>query len=244
LDPARAELNDFDYEWASVQHNVNCRLASAVVVPRAIPLERLSRYGARRKLKTFEGLKEEYYLADFEPDPRVLDELRLDRARAIVVVRPPPVVSLYHRFDNDLFAVVLDRLRRAAADDGIQPVVLPRVDAQRDELGRLAGLVVPAGAIDAPSLIAHADLVISAGGTMNREAVALGTPVFTTFEGRMGAVDESLIASGRLHKLASADALDFRRREPHTTARRIRRDPQVLVDLLMSPLHTRAAVRR
>src|SRR5882757_9339460 len=94
----------FDYEWATVQHNVNCRLASAVVVPDAIPPQRLYRYGAERKLHRYEGLKEEYYLADFEPDRSVLGELALDPSRLLVVVRTPPEVSLYHRFANDLFA--------------------------------------------------------------------------------------------------------------------------------------------
>ena len=174
-----------------------------------IPPERLARYGAARKLRAYEGLKEEYYLADFEPDARVLEELALDGARAIVVVRPPPVVSLYHRFHNDLFARVLERLRAAASEAGAQPVVLPRVDSQRAALARIPGFVVPERAIDAQSLIAHADLVISAGGTMNREAVALGVPVYTTFEGRLGAVDERLLAEGRLRKLIDADALDL-----------------------------------
>ena len=69
----------FDYEWATVQHNVNCRLAEAVVVPDAIPPERLYRYGARGKVRGYPGLKEEYYLADFEPDPAVLDDLARPR---------------------------------------------------------------------------------------------------------------------------------------------------------------------
>jgi predicted glycosyltransferase len=226
----------FDYEWATVQHNLNCRLARAVVVPRAIPAERLARYGASGKLRPYEGLKEEYYLADFQPSPDVLEELSLDPARALVVVRPPPEVSLYHRFQNDLFTEVLERLRRAALEEGVQPVVLPRVDSQRERLAGVAGFVVPERAIDAQSLIAHADLVISAGGTMNREAVALGTPVYTTFEGRLGAVDERLIAEGRLHRLASAEGLDLARRDRTGSEPRIRRDPQVLVDLLLSPL--------
>jgi predicted glycosyltransferase len=111
------------------------------------------------------------------------------------------------------------------------------VPRQREELARVPGFVVPAGAIDAQSLIAHADLVISAGGTMNREAVALGVPVYTTFEGRAGAVDERLIAEGRLRRLSRADelelgALDRARRGP-----RVRRDPRVLVELLLSPLN-------
>jgi predicted glycosyltransferase len=226
----------FDYEWATVQHNVNCRLARAVVVPDVIPAQRLARYGATRKLRPYEGLKEEYYLADFEPDRAVLDELGLDPARSIVVVRTPPEVSLYHRFDNDLFAGVLDRLRGAAEETGVQPVVLPRVDAQREQLARIPGFLVPEHAIDAQSLIAHADLVISAGGTMNREAVALGTPVYTTFGGRMGAVDEHLIAEDRLRKLVHADELDLGRRARTATEGRIRRDPGVLVDLLLSPV--------
>jgi len=110
----------FDYEWATVQHNINCRLAHAVVVPEAIPPDRLSRYGAAGKLGRYPGLKEEYYLADFEPDDRILHQLGLDPREPIVVVRTPPAVSLYHRFENDLFADVLARVR------GSQAVVLPR----------------------------------------------------------------------------------------------------------------------
>jgi predicted glycosyltransferase len=103
----------FDYEWASVQHNVNCRLAASVVVPAAIPPARLDRYGARGKIRPYAGLKEEYYLADFEPEDAVLTELGLDPQQPIAVVRTPPEVSLYHRFENDLFARVLERLRAA-----------------------------------------------------------------------------------------------------------------------------------
>jgi predicted glycosyltransferase len=217
----------FDYEWATVQHNVNCRLAQAVVVPEAIPPARLDRYGARRKLRRYPGLKEEYYLADFEPDPAVLTELGLDRAQPIAVVRTPPSVSLYHRFENDVFGAVLHRLR------GTQTVVLPRVAQQRAQLD---GFIVPEQAIDAQSLVALADLVISAGGTMNREAAALGTPVWTTFEGRPGAVDEALIADGRLRRLERPEQLELAKRAPGAAAERERRDPALLVDLLCSPV--------
>ena len=106
----------FDYEWATVQHQVNCRLARAVIVPDAIPPERLERYGARGKLRPYAGLKEEYYLADFEPDSAILTELALDPARPLVVVRTPPVVALYHRFGNDLFADVLHTCARPPRD--------------------------------------------------------------------------------------------------------------------------------
>jgi predicted glycosyltransferase len=226
----------FDYEWAAVQHHVNCRLARAVVVPDVIPPQRLERYGASGKVRAYEGLKEEYYLADFEPDPAVVGELGLDRTRPIVVVRTPPEVSLYHRFENDLFATVLTRLRDAATGDGVQSVVLPRTDSQRAELRVVPGFTVPEHAIDAQSLISAADLVISAGGTMNREAVALGTPVYTTFEGRLGAVDERLIAAGRLRKLGGVEQLDLSKRSPSDGSARTRRDPRRLVELLLSPL--------
>ena len=219
----------FDYEWATVQHQINCHLAQGVVVPDAIPPGRLARYGATRKLHPYPGLKEEYYLADFDPDPAVLSELALDPAEPIVVVRTPPAVSLYHRFENDLFGGVLERLR------GRQAVVLPRTESQRQELAQAGGFLVPERAIDAQSLIAYADLVVSAGGTMNREAVALGTPVYTVFEGRLGAVDEQLIAAGRLKRLRSADELQLQKRTAPADRARIRRDPAVLVDLLLAP---------
>jgi predicted glycosyltransferase len=221
----------FDYEWATVQHQINCRLAAAVVVPAVIPPERLAPYGATGKIRPYEGLKEEYYLADLEPDRSVLDELGLDPALPLAVVRTPPEVSLYHRFHNDRFAVVLDRLRTQG-----QVVVLPRTDAQRVELRDAGGFVIPERPIDGPSLVALADLVVSAGGTMNREAVALGTPVYTTFDGKPGAVDDALIADGRLRRLEDPEAVDLVKRAAGDDGERgrIRRDPAVLTDLLLS----------
>jgi predicted glycosyltransferase len=220
----------FDYEFAAQQHHVNCRLCRVVMVPDLIPPERLVRYGAGpRKVRRYAGLKEEYYLADFEPDEAVLGELGLDRGRPLVVVRTPPDVSLYHRFENPLFARVLGRL----AQDGTQAVVLPRTGEQRNEVRRLGAFVVPEHAVDAQSLVAFADLVISAGGTMNREAVALGTPVYTTFEGRLGAVDEALLREGQLRRLTDPDQASVERRGEHAGLR-VRRDPRELVKLLLS----------
>ena len=221
----------FDYEFATAQHTVNCRLAQAVVVPDAIPPERLERFGAHGKIFPYAGLKEEYYLSDFEPDPGILPALGLDPAAPIAVVRTPPVVSLYHRFDNDLFGAVLERLR------GAQAVVFPRTPEQRAQLAGRGGFIVPEQAVDAQSLIAYADLVVSAGGTMNREAVALGTPVFTVFEGRLGAVDERLIAEGRMRRLVDLAAVTLSKRPAGAQAGdRIRRDPALLVDLLLAPV--------
>ena len=148
-----------------------------------------------RQLVQYPGLEEEYYLADFEPDSAVLDGI--DPAKVLAVVRTPPDVSLYHRHENPLFAQVLDRLGR---DEATHAVVLPRTAEQRRAIRglQLPSLDVPDHAVDAQSLVALADLVVSAGGTMNREAVALGTPVYTTFAGRLGAVDEALIRAGGL----------------------------------------------
>jgi uncharacterized protein len=220
----------FDYEWARVQHTVNCRLARAVVVPHAIPPQRLRRYGATAtKLRRYPGFKEEYYLADFEPDTAVLDELGIDRGAPLAVVRTPPEVSLYHRFESPLFAQVLERLR------GTQTVVLPRTAEQRVELRARGGFLVPEHAVDAQSLVALADLVVSAGGTMNREAVALGTPVVTTFAGRLGAVDERLLAEGRLARLEDPTQVRLKRRTD-APQERVRRDPDELLSLLTSAL--------
>jgi predicted glycosyltransferase len=226
----------FDYEWAWLQHQLGCRAATKVVVPDSIPAERLARYGAvPPKLLRYPGLKEEYYLADFEADPDVLGRWEIDPARTLVILRPPPDVSLYHRQPNPLFLLTLRRLGELGS---VHAVVLPRTDEQRDFVRSLAlpSVIVPEEAVDAQSLIALADLVISAGGTMNREAVALGVPVYTTFGGRLGGVDDELIRQGRLRPLTDPGALELAKREPATGGERVRRDPRDLLHLLTSAL--------
>ena len=224
----------FDYEFARVQHGFGCRAARRVVVPDAIPQNRLDGLGARSaKVRRYPGLKEEYYLHGFVPDRRVLDELGVAGEHILVVVRTPPDVSLYHREANPLFGDVLERLGR---DPAVRAVVLPRTAEQRVEVvGReLPSVVVPEHAVDAQSLVALSDLVVSAGGTMNREAVALGIPVYTTFAGRLGAVDTSLVEEGRLRRLTSADELEVEKRSVPGTP--TERDPAILLDLLLTAL--------
>jgi len=220
-----------DYEFAGVQRQLAFRLARRVLMPDSIPLERLERIGAKqRKLFPYPGLKEEYYLAGFEPDAAVLGELGLDREKVLVVLRPPPETSEYHA-RNDLYG---ETIRHLAGREGVQAVVIPRTERQGREVRAMgaANLILPGRAIDAQSLIAFADLVVSAGGTMNREAVALGTPVFTTFAGRMGGVDEALIAAGRLRVLTSPAGLPLvKRSSPSGVAEP--RDPQLLVDAVL-----------
>jgi uncharacterized protein len=225
-------VNMFDYEFAIQQHNIGCRLARRVMTPDAIPPERLARFGVTpARLRQFPGLKEEYYLADFEPDRSVLAGLGLEDSDAvIVVVRPPPDVSLYHRRANPLFPQLLAHLGHL---EHVRAVVVPRTDHQRAYVRALGfpSIVLAEHAIDARSLIALADLVVSAGGTMNREAVALGTPVYTTYGGRLGGVDEALIRQGRLRPLSDARAVELVK---FTGPRAIeRRDPGTLVDLML-----------
>jgi predicted glycosyltransferase len=116
----------------------------------------------------------------------------------------------------------------------VHAVVLPRTAEQREFVRGLAlpSVIVPERAVDAQSLVALADLVVSAGGTMNREAVALGVPVYTTFGGRLGGVDEALMRDRRLVPLSDPRALDLRKRERGDDAR-VRRDPRLMLDLLL-----------
>jgi predicted glycosyltransferase len=227
-------VNMFDYEFAVQQHNIGCRLARRVIVPEAIPPSRLTRYGVGPdKLRQYPGLKEEYYLADFAPDRTILARMGVDENRVVVIVRPPPDVSLYHRKSNPLFPAVLDHL---GSREDVHAVVIPRTEAQRQHVRtlRLPSVILAEGAVDAQSLIASSDLVVSAGGSMNREAVALGVPVYTTYGGRLGGVDEMLIRTGRLRPLTDPRALELHKRSG--TLDWPRRDPQLLVDLVLGTL--------
>jgi predicted glycosyltransferase len=224
----------FDYEWARLQHEVNCRLATRVLVPDAIPADRLAQYGARPpKLVQYPGLKEEYYLSAFEPDPAVLAELGLDPAGVIAVVRTAPSYALYlGGSENELVPRVLRRL----LGEGAQVVVLARTDEQRRALRNVdPALAVPERAVDGRSLAGLADLVVSAGGTMIREAAVLGTPVWSIFEGRLGAVDEQLEREGRVRLLRDPAELVVEK-APAKRERRGRRDPAELLRLALPDL--------
>jgi predicted glycosyltransferase len=223
----------FDYEWAALQHHFNCRLASRVLVPEAIPAARLARYGARPpKLVHYPGLKEEYYLADFEPDVRVLQELGVDQERVLGVVRTAPSYALYlGGSESATLPTLLERLSAA----GAQSVVLARTPEQREAIRALeiGDLIVPDRAVDGRSLVALADLLVSAGGTMNREAAVLATPVWSIFEGRLGAVDERLLAEGRLQLLRDPAELEIIPKNSNGAAARVRRDPAELLRLAL-----------
>lgn len=208
-----------DYEHTPANH-VSFRLADLVIVPRLIDPVSIARFGARpRKMMRYDGIKEQLYLSGFVPDPS-FDETEagrmIDPGRVLVVARPPADFAVYHRFDNPLFEGVV---RALAADSKAQILLLPRTAAQRRmvEGWRLPGCSILPESTDGASLIARADLVVSAGGTMNREAAVLGTPAWTVFKGKMGAVDRWLAEIGRLEVLRDVSdlgRLELRKKVP------------------------------
>jgi predicted glycosyltransferase len=226
-----------DYEWAQLQHHLNCRLANRVLAPEVIPAPRLARYGARPpKLVPYPGLKEEYYLSSFEPDPSVLDQLGVDREQILCVVRTAPAYALYlGGSENPLLPRLLARLD---AREEVRTVVLPRTPEQAAAIAALghSRVIVPERAVDGRSLVAFADLVVSAGGTMNREAAVLGTPVWSIFEGRMGAVDEELARQGRLRLTSEPEEVEIAPKPADGHERRVRRDPADLLRLAIPSL--------
>ena len=199
-----------DYEHQPANH-LAFRLASRVIVPRAFPAAELKKYGAStRKVKRYEGTKEDVYLADFVPDPKFSETLLglgVATSDVLVVVRPPAREALYHRFENELFDKLLENL---SAREAVKIILLPRSDAQRAEYSsrKLAGLIMPRTALDGANLIAAADLVVSAGGTMNREAAALGVPAVSIYAGKWAAIDQELVEEGRLRSIGSVEEIE------------------------------------
>jgi hypothetical protein len=185
-------------------------MASRIIVPDAFPEAALARFGASAsKVKRYAGLKEDVYLVDFQCDPefpKLLGKLGIDRSNVLVTVRPPASEALYHRFENELFDELLERLLAAP---NVKVVLLPRNDLQREsyKARAVSNLIIPSVPLDGGNLIAHSDLVVSAGGTMNREAAALGIPAASIYLGEWAAIDEQLVKSGRLRRIDTPDAI-------------------------------------
>ena len=203
----RVTLMDYEYQPAN---HLAFRLTSRIIVPASFPARRLRRYGASvGKVRRYHGTKEDVYLADFQPDPafaKELCELGVRPDNVLVLMRPPAHDALYHRFQNKLFDEALALLLERA---NVQVVLLPRSEAQRAAYSARANdrLIVPAKPVDGANLIAASDLVISAGGTINREAAALGVPVASIYAGQWAAVDQELVKEGRLERISTADDL-------------------------------------
>ena len=192
-----------DYEHQPANH-LAFRLASRVIVPRAFPEAALARLGAAAaKVRRYDGIKEDVYLASFQSNPefeKQLNRLGIRASDILVTVRPPASEALYHRFENKLFDQLLERL---TATPSVKVVLLPRNESQREVYNSNSKLIVPPSPMDGGNLIAHSDLVVSAGGTMNREAAALGVPAASIYLGQWAAVDEELVREGRLRKIST-----------------------------------------
>lgn len=200
-----------DYEHQPANH-VSFRLSSIVLVPDSIPADALARYGASWRLRRYPGLKEDFYAASMlaETDT-VLGVAGLDADRPLLVLRPPPDLATYHRFENLLWGPLL---RYLAEQETADVLLLPRSAGQALRASRLVAraagnVVIAEHAIVPGALLRHADGVITAGGTMAREAAALGIPAYTLFMGRRGGVDTRLIRERRLIELATPE--DFRK---------------------------------
>lgn len=196
-----------DYEHQPANH-LAFRLASRIIVPESFPAESLRRFGAGvGKVRRYHGTKEDVYLANFQPDTEFtqrLCELGANPDNVLVLMRPPAVEALYHRFQNTLFDEALQQL---SADENVRIVLLPRNESQRAAYSGRARVIVPPSPLPGPDLIAASDLVISAGGTINREAAALGVPTASIYAGKWAAVDEQLVNEGRLLRILSSTDL-------------------------------------
>lgn len=205
-------VNLMDYEHHPANH-LSFRLATKVIVPKSFPDEFLRKFGAsEKKVKRFEGIKEDVYLADFEPDKNFQNELKkigISPENILIVVRPHAPEALYHRqFSNEILDKALERF---ASNENVKIILLPRKKYQGNELRRKhknANIIIPEKVLDGANLIAAADLVLSGGGTMNREAAALGVPVATIFAGKPAAIDEMLIREGRMLKIETREDLE------------------------------------
>jgi predicted glycosyltransferase len=197
-----------DYEHQPANH-VAFRSAGTILLPEAVPEAIVAKQGAKAgKVVRYRGLKEEVYLADFEPDPGILERLGAGRpdGGVVVVVRSAPAGAAYHPDENPILD---DCLRVLSARVDVVTVALARHGWQRDHLRGLGleRLIVPGGVVDARSLLYAADAFVGAGGTMSREAALLGLPTWSAFGGARPAVDEWLESEGRLHELTDPGQL-------------------------------------
>jgi predicted glycosyltransferase len=194
-----------DYEFAE---SVPGAAPTWVMVPEVIPAEAVH-FGNRRILK-YPGIKEDVYVPAFKPDTGILAQLGLDDRKVIVILRPPANEAHYRNPESDkLLDATLDLLSRHSET---QIVLLPRNEKQEAVLRKIwpqlfasGKIIIPKNAVNGLNLMWHSDLVISGGGTMNREAAALGVAVYSIFRGSIGAVDRYLAAKGRLVLLESVE---------------------------------------
>ena len=195
-----------DYEYQPLNH-LTFRFAHTVVTPVHFPRKSIARFGAMKKTVTYNGLKEQVYLSSYQPNQNFLPSIGIEPKNIIVTVRPPATMALYHRFENTFF---YDVVRLLLEHENVFVIAIPRVLEQRQILKSFKSerLMIPDSALDGRDLVYYSDLVISAGGTMTREAAVMGTPAYTVFRGRIGAVDRYLIGLGRIVPIMCKDDVE------------------------------------
>ena len=198
-----------DYEHQPANH-INFRLANKILVPNTIELDDISRYGAKKgKLIKYPGIKEEVYLWQFEIDKNFWPNEfpQLNSEKVMCTVRPPATMAAYHDFENPIFN---DLLNFILTQENVQIVFFPRTELQRQEYAQIyPALFIANKSVEGAQLIANSDMVISAGGTMNREAAVLGTQAYTIYAGKMGSVDRYLLKNGKIKTIDRKE--DFRK---------------------------------
>ena len=239
LDVPTVVIMDYEFaRWLPALH------PTWVMIPDVIPDSAIC-VNPQRILR-YPGIKEDVYVPAFKPDPSIKDQLGLDEESLIVTVRPPANEAHYHNPESEtLFAAVMDLLQAAKS---ARAVLLPRNAKQAAAIRRswsgLLGsgkVIIPEHALDGLNLMWHSDLVISGGGTMNREAAALGLPVYSIFRGSIGAVDRYLVDTGRLVLLESAQDVRtklhlVKRQRPDRAQIRVRDALNRIVDHLVAIL--------
>jgi predicted glycosyltransferase len=202
-------VTSMDYEFQPANH-LAFRLAQKVIVPRGFDQRALRQQGATaKKVIFYDGLKENITLVDFNPDPafpQILDGFDIALSDVLITMRPPATGAAYHRFENTFFE---DALVYLAKRSDIKILLLPRSDSQARHFRalRLDNIVISPHVLDGLNLVYWSDMVISAGGSMNREAIVMGTPACTIFRGRMAGVDRKMIENGMLRNLESFEDL-------------------------------------
>ena len=263
------QLTLLDDERLKRTNAVNVRLVDRVAVSEAIPVGSLRALGAPSdKLFRYPGFKEEYYLHDFRPDPDVLADLGVNERTVVGVVRPPRderdvEFDAGWRAQRALPAPAGDPAASAVAGEStpareleafvrelakrrnLTLVLLPRSADQRRRFADLGmtGLLIPEGPVDGVSLIAAADFVLGAGGVMDREAVALGTPAYTLSRRPPSAIDATMLADGRLRRAQKAADIALRKKDARIAVVE-RRDPQAFVDEVIALARRRSGPAR
>ena len=181
-----------DNENAVAQNRLMLPLSTKVIAPQCIPAHEIMQFGVQKEdLIQFNGICELAHVQGFVPDPGVLTELGLDPDKQIVVMRPEPVKANY--FNGDRKKTIVTKILQNNSFD--QCVVFPRVEEQKKVLN-FPNTVIPERAVDTLSLMHYADLVISTGGSMNREAICVGTPALSTYPEKLLSVTKFLIEKG------------------------------------------------